>query len=604
MRTFSPFVVALAAATLWAIAPGGGRADDRTPAQPLIFHVAEDSAPGQILGDVRSRLAFTDALSVSLIEPHPPAIELNAAGALVLAADAPLDHEVCPEFELTLEVMAPRETDALRERFVAAARALGVGTDSIDPFENVRHTVRARVIVEDRPESPHLLATFLHIENTRDIPVGTYVGRVVVIDPDRNETLRFRLQDGNEFFRIDSVTGCLFVREVVRLPRVSRLTLRVDVIDSHGLTESATISIRLNGCPLLIRPPTESNIAHDTELAEADAPTRSGNIAEHSATPPTQTAVTLSTLAPVDSPRPTEPARISARLGQAVGTGDASKQQRESSTVPRLPSADLRTTATSAASGAAAVPLTGPRPWTFLLLAVTSLGGMAAVWIRRKARGGDASDQEVGAGQQLPCPENGPTESCSTQAPDAIEAVLARLDAALSRSGKAGFLGSPPAAEHMTPIDDWMSLAGDPTDELGERDSQPARIGGRRSTDSTAAAHSATGRSATDTASRRQATDRIAGNERRRLEEFRQISRHHSQAEIDRRDRERRKDQWMSVGATAAACLVTGTVCLFTNCFGNVSVPCGTVLLSVATTLFLRGSLYPTVPGRRATDHV
>ena len=50
--------------------------------------------------------------------------------------------------------------------------------------------------------------------------------------------------------------------------------------------------------------------------------------------------------------------------------------------------------------------------------------------------------------------------------------------------------------------------------------------------------------------------------------------------------------EWMSRGAAVASSVITGGICLFTNCFGAISVPCGTVLLAVAAALLAKRSLY------------
>src|SRR5690606_3569557 len=88
----------------------------------------------------------------------------------------------------------------------------------------------------------------------------------------------------------------------------------------------------------------------------------------------------------------------------------------------------------------------------------------------------------------------------------------------------------------------------------------------------------------------------MTDEERQRIEQFREISRMINRADIGRRSRERMRDEWLSVGVTSLACVVTGTVCVFTRCFGTMSVPIGTVMFAVSAVLLMRPSLYLQYP--------
>src|SRR5690606_33880685 len=85
----------------------------------------------------------------------------------------------------------------------------------------------------------------------------------------------------------------------------------------------------------------------------------------------------------------------------------------------------------------------------------------------------------------------------------------------------------------------------------------------------------------------------LSNEERERIEQFREISRMMNRADIGRHHRERMRDEWLSVAVTSLACVVTGTVCVFTSCFGTMSVPLSSVMFSIATVLLMRPSLYP-----------
>jgi hypothetical protein len=201
--------------------------------------------------------------------------------------------------------------------------------------------------------------------------------------------------------------------------------------------------------------------------------------------------------------------------------------------------------------------------------------------------------------------------------PREISEILERLDAVIGRSEHAAGTvegdGDPPSQPETDSAVGQPALAAASEAEgvTGARSdgTTDAEAGVAVVTTSTATATKSAFPSPTPNGSEAPAVFRAAptqrssamtDDERTRIEHFREISRMMNRADIDRRHREQMRDEWMSVGVTALACVVTGTVCVFTSCFASMSVPIGSVMFSVATVLLMRPSLYPQLPPQDA----
>lgn len=202
-----------------------------------IFAVDENSLTGTAVGTiVTSDLDAADSLTYTIIGGNfgTPFAVGNSDGAITVDSETPLDFETNQSLTFTIEV---EDLGALKD------------------------TAIITVNINDVNEPP-ILADFT-IPNAlpEDSGTGTFVGTVPApIDPDSGESFNYSITGGNPgpTFFIGPSNGNLTVANTADLDFEDTpiYTLTVEVEDSGGLTDSASITINLED---VNEPPETSN---------------------------------------------------------------------------------------------------------------------------------------------------------------------------------------------------------------------------------------------------------------------------------------------------------------------------------------------------------
>jgi uncharacterized protein VirK/YbjX len=189
----------------------------------VVLTVPENSVVGTIVGTVTGTDPDAgDSLTYSITGGNTSGLfAINAVtGKITVANSSQLDFETHPTWPLTVQVTDSHSTT-------------GSGTVTIN-LTNVN-------------EAPHVnAATFTIAENSA---VNTAIGTVQGSDPDAGDPLTYSITGGNSLgaFAINSQTGAISVANVASLDFETHPTwpLTVQVTDSHGLTNTATVTINL-----------------------------------------------------------------------------------------------------------------------------------------------------------------------------------------------------------------------------------------------------------------------------------------------------------------------------------------------------------------------
>jgi hypothetical protein len=614
MRSFHSFLFATAALLSGALV-------SNTHAGEIVVHLPEDAPAGQTIGDLRELLQLAPTEHVRLDEGSHKAFRIDSRERLVVAPRARLDHESQPEHRLRVVIVDDPDgrtnTDPLQSRFSELLTDLEDAEQPSDGDGTVAvRTATIRVLIDDAPEPPLLLGSSFRFPSGTTPQAGQRIGRAIVIDLDRQEQHHFELLDGGAYLRIDPRTGELFLRDDVNPLSVAMLRAVVRVTDRTGLSAQASYPVWLSENPPA--PPLPVLLVETEDRASAEDATRVESAA--TATSPSTT-----------SPEPEAPGGGTETASSAVA---ATLKRSHSGSVPPLPSS--RTAPSGGPAG-----LSWTRGWlsTFgpgefdehraewlivasvvMCVVVIVISGVRnAVLAGRETVDSPAKHRSVSTSQQQT------TGSRAIERdPHEISEILERLDAVIGRSEHA-----PAAVEtEADTVTSVVSATSDatatgtdamppveaaaPTATVPARDDESAQsftaFCAADAAEEFATTEAATGTEqstrtqappvtaesalavATDPEPKRQRT--ATDEERERIEQFREISRMMNRADIGRHSRERRRDEWMSIGVTSLACVVTGTVCVFTSCFATMSVPIGSVMFSVAAVLLMRPSLY------------
>ncbi|MBK8901373.1 MAG: cadherin domain-containing protein [Anaerolineaceae bacterium] len=158
------------------------------------------------------------------------AINVNT-GQITVANSTPLNYEVTPTFNLTIQV-----------------------TDNglPEPIDHKTNTASITINLTDKNEAPTVNnATFIIQE---DSPNGAAVGTVTATDPDTVDTLTFSIIGGNAgtAFAINPTTGQITVNDSTKLDADTMPTynLTVQVLDKGNLPDTATVTINVDPLPI------------------------------------------------------------------------------------------------------------------------------------------------------------------------------------------------------------------------------------------------------------------------------------------------------------------------------------------------------------------
>jgi hypothetical protein len=490
--------------------------------------------------------------------------------------------------------------------------------------------LRPLLQIDDAPQPPLLLGSRFRIPSGETPRAGQRIGRAIVIDRNRHDQHHFELLEGGTHLRIDSGTGEVFLRDEIDPLSVATLRAVVRVKDRAGLSTRAVYPVMLNESPPA--PPLPVLLAQTSPTPENAAPTESTSTATTPSqrTAPHQTAEQTPSGQAAAGPRVRRP--HTAPVAPAVTSGPAQS----------------RTTGLSWTRGL--LSLFGMERYAdhsmeWLTVAVVVM--CVVVIIISGVRNAVLAGRDPVEASSNPQSTEGVLQQArrpvSERDPQEISEILERLDAVIGRSEHAAGTvesdGDPDSISLSQPeipstagrsaaaagsdcdavaIAESDSVDVDDADAPSEPDidaaAAVAAISTAKSTLEEPAASPAVASSAVRSAPQEASGASEAGgvavlsaapsqrgcampdDERARIEQFREISRIMNRADIDRRSRQRMRDEWASVGVTSLACVVTGTVCVFTSCFGPMSVPIGSVMFSVATVLLMRPSLYPSPP--------
>jgi len=190
------------------------------------FQIAENSAPGTVIGRIRFDGGVTGQAFYTLIGPDTDKVALQPDGTLTLRAGAALDFEAGEEARtLHIEITA-----------------IFFGSDGSVAYAETDGT---SVTITDVNEAPELT---IGGSQSADIPEGTSVAgetgfSVTSTDPDAGDSVSYSLSDS----RFEIVDGKLRVKADQNFDFETEPTVEVTVTatDQGGLTDQKTVSIRI-----------------------------------------------------------------------------------------------------------------------------------------------------------------------------------------------------------------------------------------------------------------------------------------------------------------------------------------------------------------------
>lgn len=610
MRTLLSIVIFLA--TLACCVGGSASAD--APSAELVLHVDEGAPGGQIVGNLPELLGFKKDAKCRLMPDSDDGFEINPTGQLTVAANARLNHENQSTRVLTLEVLTSTAADLLHKRFVGLLNDSPTAGEFVEDSLGDRQVVRIHVVIDDLPEPPQLMRQVFRTIATSDVAPGQEVGRVIAVDPDAGDRLQFRLCDTNSLLRIDPDSGRLSFHQHAALPDVSRIRATVEVVDSQGLSDSRQIVIPLAGHP---KPPANYGAAQPAvaSAGSGDTDTAGSNLVTDLSTS-VATSENVVNQSATDGPNPAETATSAQPIENGPRNEPSGPPQQSAAPVAGQLNGAMRQTTGE----------TNRTAWVLIcVVCVIVLGIMCWAPLQQQSQklilqpestdaalsDGSSIDQQSSDAETSPRTPPGPPASADGERTPSfsgkkdareLNTLLESLDESfgLSPAGSAGTgetSGSQQSrASARRGEAGTNSSAADQEQFVIYNDGPDAAS----STTATTTAKQLTfGTAATDAPLRNSAAKspgvepvQSGKPERAQIEQFRQISRTYSRADISRRRRGQMRVEWMSRGAAVASSFITGTICLFTNCFGAISVPCGTVLLAVTAALLMKRSLY------------
>jgi len=216
-------------------------ASSEKPPVPLELTIAEDAAPGAVIGRVVDESSAATHSVVHEGRAVPFVID-RQTGELTLT-DLPLDFETQPRHEFVVRSRRPRAIDQARRAYLADLLASGVDSATMDDllFETVEQHVA--VLISDVPERPVLSTTPLQIQFGQT--GESNAAQVAANDPDSGDVLTYELMsDDAESFAIDPQSGRLTYRDSIAAVAGSH-PVTVRVTDSTGLSDAATFNVEV-----------------------------------------------------------------------------------------------------------------------------------------------------------------------------------------------------------------------------------------------------------------------------------------------------------------------------------------------------------------------
>ena len=563
-------------------------------AENLILHVGEGSPSGSVVGNLAEVLEFGEQTTCRLHSQSDVPFEVNSSGELLVTASAPLDYETNRFHELSLEVKTPATTDPLQERFVELIGKSPASTRFLDRVRWDRRLVRVRVVIDDQPEPPQILQQLFPTVQANALIPGLTLGRVIAVDPDEGDQLQFRLLEAESLMSIDPISGQLSFQTGASVPDVATLRATVEVVDSQGLASSREIVIPIQGYP---------ERAFEEPTVTAAQPEGSN---PSSGDPPTEQQPSVATAGSVPAPFSREGGQES-EVSVATTTAVSDETESQDSAVTQqqqpaviAPPVSAGVDQTPAQPAQAATEQSRAAWLVVCCVSVLVFGVMCWGPLQRQFQKlvlrPETADAE---------PDNEQIDNRQTSPPEEIPPLPTDSN---DREIVRKFRGKTDTRELHTLLEsldetyrsssDRKSPAGNETDDAEKFLIHEDESGGVSSATATAMAvklaRESTSTSAVSGVTKPTPAKTVFDEkaERDQMEQFRQIARTFSRADIDRSRRAQMRGEWMSRGAAVTSCAMTGAICLFTGCFGPISVPCGTVLLAVAAALLMKQSLY------------
>lgn len=241
--------------TAWLLAIGlswpqlSAQESTETTVEKLTWEVQENRPEGSVIGSLRD--AFPPSTTFELISDRSSdGFRIDSKTGEVFVTDSQslnFEKSTVATLSVRAEQSLVEASDPYAAKFSSSLLEEGVSAEQLKELSRRAAVVRIQIQILDAPEAPELTeAEFTVKENS---PAGTVVGTVKATDPDRRETLRFHIAEGNSdsVFVIDPASGVIRVGEG-HLPDFEKaflFDLKLSVTDNDDLVGFGRCTIRV-----------------------------------------------------------------------------------------------------------------------------------------------------------------------------------------------------------------------------------------------------------------------------------------------------------------------------------------------------------------------
>ncbi len=220
-----------------------------TKIEALTWEVQENRPEGSRIGSLRD--AFPPSTTFELISDRSSdGFRIDSKTGEVFVTDSQslnFERSTVATLSVRAEQSLVEASDPYAAKFSSSLLEEGVSAEQLRELSQRTAVVRIQIQILDAPETPEVTeAEFTVRENSA---AGTVVGTVKATDPDRRETLRFHIAEGNSdsVFVIDPASGAIRVGEG-HLPDFEKaflFDLKLSVTDKDDLVGFGRCTIRV-----------------------------------------------------------------------------------------------------------------------------------------------------------------------------------------------------------------------------------------------------------------------------------------------------------------------------------------------------------------------